>query len=144
MVRASSVRRYAALGPVAALAAVLTVAGCSSGPTDFIDTALAAPTAPAPAVGLSAADRTALEQDLVATADRTAAAGSSADAGVGPPLALSAIGEQQSAAARALIAETQAGTVAAPADPRVIPGGAPILCADGQSVAADGLCPARR
>lgn len=135
------------VGAGVALAALLAVAGCSSGPTDFLDEALDAPatTAAAHPAPLSADQRDALEQDLLAAADRQTAAGSSAGAAIGSPLALSAIGQRQSEAAKALVEETRAGApTPGPADPRVIPGGVPILCADGQPVAADGLCPVIR
>jgi hypothetical protein len=114
------------------LAAIL--AGCASGPSDFVDLATLDSAPPPPQVRTEA-QRSALEKDLAATGNRQAAAGAAADAGLPSAMALAVIRQQQNEEARALL------EAAGPVPPANAPSPAAPACPDGVAPAADGTCP---
>lgn len=119
-------------GPrLAALAAVLFLAACSSGPTDFVDVATVAGDDRAPPQVRSAAQQAELQKTLSASGTALAARGAAADDGLSSAMALTVIRQQQNEEARALLQE--AGGMPAPA-------AAP--CGGGAVRGTDGRCPA--
>lgn len=118
-------------------AAVVALAACSSGPTDFVDVATLGESSLAPPQQVhSDAQKAALEHDLSRSGDALAARGASADAGLPSAMALAIIRQQQNEEAKALLEEARASPP--PAATRDV---APAACADGRPRDSAGACP---
>lgn len=96
----------------AAAALALLLSACASGPSDFADLRQP-PSSPEAQAVRDEAGRANLERDLAAQADRLAANGRAADAGLPSAMALAIIRQQQAEEARKLLegvdAEAAAG-----------------------------------
>lgn len=86
----------------AAAALALLLSACASGPSDFADLHHP-PSAPEAQTVRDQAQRANLERDLAAQADRLAANGRAADAGLPSAMALAIIRQQQAEEARKLL-----------------------------------------
>jgi hypothetical protein len=125
--RNSSARNSMGMAVAALAAALLALAACSSGPTDFVE--VAAPPSLETTVKTDV-QRTALERELTAQGQRQVAAGSVADSSLPAAMALQVARDQQSEDVRALLdsAGIQGATEAA------------LVCAEGLVAALDGTC----